>query len=44
VWVACGSGYRASIAAGILGSRGFDPIVLVDGSATDVLRQTSNGR
>jgi rhodanese-related sulfurtransferase len=44
VWVACGSGYRASIAAGILGSRGFEPIVLVDGSATDVLRQTSNER
>lgn len=44
VWVLCGSGYRATIAAGILQDRGFDPVVLIEGGATDVLRQTSNGR
>jgi glyoxylase-like metal-dependent hydrolase (beta-lactamase superfamily II)/rhodanese-related sulfurtransferase len=42
VWIACGSGLRASIAAGILQSRGFEPIVLVQSGATNVLRQTSN--
>ncbi|HSM00863.1 MAG TPA: MBL fold metallo-hydrolase [Acidimicrobiia bacterium] len=42
VWVLCGSGYRASIAAGILKDRGFDPVVLTDGGVTDVLRQMSN--
>ncbi|MFP4073823.1 MAG: MBL fold metallo-hydrolase [Actinomycetota bacterium] len=42
VWVLCGSGYRATIAAGILQDRGFEPVVLIEGGATDVLRQTSN--
>lgn len=42
VWVACGTGFRASIAAGILQSRGFEPIVLTQGGATDVLAATSN--
>jgi glyoxylase-like metal-dependent hydrolase (beta-lactamase superfamily II)/rhodanese-related sulfurtransferase len=42
VWVACAGGYRASIAAGILASRGFEPVVLIDGGATDVMRRTSN--
>ena len=43
VWVVCGSGYRASIAAGILQGRGLDPVVLPEGSATDVLALTSKG-
>lgn len=42
VWVLCGSGYRATIAAGILQDRGFEPVVLAEGGAIDVLRQTSN--
>lgn len=41
VWVLCGSGYRATIAAGILQDRGFDPVVLIEGGAADVLGQTS---
>ncbi len=41
VWVLCGSGYRATMAAGILQNRGFDPVVLIEGGATDVLAQTS---
>ncbi|HSM44236.1 MAG TPA: MBL fold metallo-hydrolase [Acidimicrobiia bacterium] len=41
VWVVCGSGYRASTAAGILLDRGFEPIVLAEGGATDVLAVTS---
>ena len=42
VWIACGSGYRAAIAAGILQSRGFEPVILAEGGATNVLQQTSN--
>ncbi|HUG31878.1 MAG TPA: MBL fold metallo-hydrolase [Acidimicrobiia bacterium] len=42
VWVVCGTGFRASIAAGILQSRGFEPIVLTEDGATDVLAVTSN--
>lgn len=42
VWVLCGSGYRATMAAGILQDRGFDPVVLIERGATDVLHQTSN--
>jgi len=42
VWVLCGSGYRATIAAGMLQDRGFEPVALINGGATDVLRQTSN--
>jgi glyoxylase-like metal-dependent hydrolase (beta-lactamase superfamily II)/rhodanese-related sulfurtransferase len=44
VWIACGSGYRASTAAGILQDRGFEPIVLTDGGATDVIARTSKNR
>jgi hydroxyacylglutathione hydrolase len=40
VWVACGSGYRATTAGGILGDRGFEPIVLSDGGVTEVLEET----
>jgi glyoxylase-like metal-dependent hydrolase (beta-lactamase superfamily II)/rhodanese-related sulfurtransferase len=42
VWLVCGTGYRATIAAGIVQSRGFQPIVLADGGATDVLATASN--
>ena len=37
VWVACASGYRASIAAGLLERGGYRPVVLVNGGVTDVL-------
>lgn len=43
VWVVCGSGYRAAVAGGILQDRGFEPIVLIDGGAEDVLRQAQQG-
>jgi rhodanese-related sulfurtransferase len=38
VWVACASGYRATIAAGLLERAGFQPIVLARGGMPDVLR------
>lgn len=41
VWIACGSGFRASIAAGILQERGYEPVVLVDGGIHDVLKRLS---
>lgn len=41
VWVTCGSGFRASIAAGILQERGFEPVVLVTDGATEVIELTS---
>ena len=41
VWVVCGSGYRASIAASILQDRGFEPVVLSHGGATDLLHRAS---
>lgn len=41
VWVVCGSGYRASIAAGVLQDRGFEPVVLADGGATDLVDRAS---
>jgi hydroxyacylglutathione hydrolase len=43
VWVACGSGYRAAIAAGILQSRGFEPVLLSDDGVSDVLQTLSEG-
>lgn len=36
VWVACASGYRASIAAGLLEQVGYHPIILVGGGIPDV--------
>ena len=42
VWVVCGSGYRASIAAGILQDRGYEPVVLSTGGATHLLGRMSN--
>lgn len=41
VWLVCGTGYRATIAAGILQARGFEPKALVGGGATDVLARAS---
>lgn len=41
VWLVCGTGYRATIAAGIVQGRGFEPMVLAEGGATDVLAHTS---
>lgn len=41
VWVVCGSGYRASIAAGVLQDRGFEPVVLAHGGATDLVDRVS---
>ncbi len=41
VWVVCGSGYRASIAAGVLQDRGFEPVVLAHGGATDLVDRAS---
>ena len=42
VWVACGTGFRASIVASVLRGRGFEPIVLADHGVTDVLGRLSN--
>lgn len=41
VWLVCGTGYRATIAAGIVQARGFEPMVLAEGGATDVLAHAS---
>lgn len=38
VWVACGSGYRASITASILERQGIEPVVLAHGGVSRVLR------
>ena len=40
VWVGCGSGYRASAAAGLLEAAGYRPVVLVGGGIADVLELT----
>lgn len=42
VWLACGTGYRASITASALVARGFEPVVLADFGVTDVLGRLSN--
>ena len=39
VWVACASGYRATIAAGLLERLGYTPIVLHAGGVPDLIRQ-----
>lgn len=41
VWLVCGTGYRATIAASILQSRGFDLKVLAESGATEVLAHAS---
>lgn len=41
VWVACGSGVRASMAAGLLLAQGIRPVVLAEGGVDDVIRRLS---
>lgn len=42
VWVTCASGYRATAAATLLQSQGFEPIALIRNGATEVIAATSN--
>ncbi|HZT07672.1 MAG TPA: MBL fold metallo-hydrolase [Chloroflexota bacterium] len=44
VWVACASGYRATIAAGLLERAGFRPIVVSRGGIPDLMRLASGGQ
>lgn len=44
VWMACGTGYRATIAASFMQQRGFQPVVLANAGVTDVLAIGSNGQ
>lgn len=37
VWVACGSGYRATIAAGLLERHGAEPVVLATGGVSQLI-------
>lgn len=37
VWVACGSGFRATAAAGLLERAGYRPVVLASGGVPDIL-------
>jgi rhodanese-related sulfurtransferase len=39
VWVACASGFRATIAAGLLERAGYRPVVLASGGVPDVMRR-----
>lgn len=39
VWVACASGYRATIAAGLLERAGYRPVQLARGGVTDVIAE-----
>jgi hydroxyacylglutathione hydrolase len=41
VWVGCGSGFRAAIAAAILQDRGFETVLLIDDGTSDVLHEMS---
>lgn len=41
VWVACGSGYRASIAASLLQRAGYRPVALREGGVLDLLLAAS---
>ena len=41
VWLACGTGYRANIAASLLEKKGFEPIVLTEAGVTEVLGELS---
>ena len=42
VWIYCGTGYRASIAASTLVARGYEPVVLADAGVTELLETLSN--
>ena len=44
VWVACGSGYRATIAAGLIEQAGYTPVVLSEAGVTDVLTAKAKTR
>ncbi len=39
VWTACASGYRATIAAGLLERHGYEPVVLSEGGIPDVIER-----
>jgi glyoxylase-like metal-dependent hydrolase (beta-lactamase superfamily II)/rhodanese-related sulfurtransferase len=41
VWVGCASGYRASIAAGLLQAAGLEPVVLAEGGIPGVMSRLS---
>lgn len=41
LWLACGTGYRANIAASLLEKEGFEPIVLTDAGVIEVLEELS---
>lgn len=43
IFVACATGYRANIAAGILEQRGLRPVVLTDGGVTDIMQHVAAG-
>lgn len=43
VWVVCATGFRASIAAGLLERRGVEPVVLADGGMADLVARASLG-
>ncbi len=38
VWVVCGTGYRANIAAGILERKGLDPVLLAEGGVAELIQ------
>lgn len=42
VWIACETGYRASITASVLQARGFEPVVLAGAGVPEVLKALSN--
>lgn len=44
VWVACASGYRASIASSLLVAHGLTPVALAKGGVPDVLSALSGAR
>lgn len=43
VWIGCGSGYRAAIAAGYLTDAGYDPVVLVDAGIPEACQRLQAG-
>lgn len=44
VYVACGTGHRATMVASFLEKKQFDPVVLVDSGVMEVLRELSKGQ
>lgn len=44
VYVACGTGHRATIAASFLEIEQFDPVVLAEAGVTEVMRELSKGQ